>query len=574
MRWPIRVLATLFVLAIVIVASAWLALRGSLPALDGTVANAALGDAVALDRDVLGTVTLTGANREDVTWVLGYVHAQERFFEMDLMRRSAAGELAELFGANALPIDRKARVHRMRARAQATLAIAQPGQLALIERYRDGVNAGLAALSVRPLAYLLTRSEPVAWRNEDTLLIAQAMYFSLNDASNRRELGFSYMKAALPDSAWRFLSASGGAWDAPLSGPPMRWPDPPTADELDLSALDPALLRGTESPSGLVPGSNSFAVGGALTGGAALLANDMHLELRVPSIWFRARLVYPNPRRPGENVDVNGASLPGTPLIIAGSNRHVAWGFTNSYGDFTDWVRVLPDPDDADRYRTAQGSEAIVVHEEILASRGGDSETLSVRETRWGPIVAKDHDGVALALAWTAHREDAVNLDLLDFERAEAADEGVAIAHRAGMPAQNLLVVDRFGNIAWTIAGRMPKREGRYDAALPAEWSEAGMGWNGWIDSNDYPLLSNPPWQRVWTANARLVDEGAALDRLGDGGYDLGARQGQIRDALQAREQFDVSDMLDIQLDDRALFLDRWRILLVGVLARSEARVA
>ncbi len=570
MRWLMRIIATVVFLAVVGVASAWFALRGSLPALDGTV-SAALDAAVTLDRDALGTVTVTGANRDDVTWVLGYVHAQERFFEMDLMRRSAAGELAELFGKSALPIDRTVRQHRMRARSQAALAGAQPEQLAVIERYRDGVNAGLAALSVRPIAYLLTRNEPVAWRNEDTLLIAQAMYFSLNDAANRRELGFSYMKAALPDSAWRFLSATGGSWDAPLTGPPMRWPDPPSAEELDLRALDPALLRGTDSRSGIVPGSNSFAVGGALTGGAALLANDMHLDLRVPSIWFRARLVYPNPRRPGHNVDVSGASLPGTPIIVAGSNRHVAWGFTNSYGDFTDWVRVLPDPENANRYRTAEGSEAFVVHDEVIAVQGSDAETLAVRETRWGPVIAKDHDGVELALAWTAHRDDAVNLDLLDVERAESVDEGVAIAQRAGMPAQNLLVADRFGNIAWTIAGRIPKREGGYDPRLPADWSAAATGWAGWIDPDDYPLLSNPPWHRLWTANARLVDEGIALERFGDGGYDLGARQQQIRDGLNARERFDVADLLAIQLDDRAVFLDRWRLLLLDVLARTDA---
>lgn len=574
MRWLMRIVAGVIVIAVVVVASAWFALRGSLPALDGTVTNAALGAAVTLDRDALGTVTVTGATRDDVTWVLGYVHAQERFFEMDLMRRSAAGELAELFGASALPIDRKARQHRMRARSQAALARAQPEQLALIERYRDGVNAGLAALSVRPMAYLLTRTEPVGWRSEDTLLIAQAMYFSLNDAANRRELGFSYMKAALPDAAWRFLSATGGSWDAPLTGPPMRWPDPPSADELDLRALDPSLLRGTDSRSGIVPGSNSFAVGGALTGGAALLANDMHLDLRVPSIWFRARLVYPNPRRPGQNVDVSGASLPGTPIIVAGSNRHVAWGFTNSYGDFTDWVRVMPDPIDADRYRTAQGSEPFVVHDEVITTRGGDAETLAVRETRWGPVIAKDHDGVELALAWTAHHDDAVNLDLLDFERAESVDEGVSIAQRAGMPAQNLLVADRFGNIAWTIAGRIPKREGGYDPRLPADWSVPGTGWTGVIDANDYPLLSNPPWHRLWTANARLVDEGVALERFGDGGYDLGARQKQIRDGLNAHERFEVADMLAIQLDDRALFLERWRSQLVVVLTRIEAPTA
>ncbi len=570
MRWFRLILGLVVVLALVLVLGAWLLLRGSLPQLDGELRNAALGAPVEVERDALGTVTVRGSDRADVTWTLGFVHAQERYFEMDLMRRSAAGELAEVFGKVALPADRKARMHRMRARAEAAIALAPASQRAQIERYRDGVNAGLRALAVRPFPYLLTRTTPREWRSEDTLLVVDAMYFALNDAGNRRELGFAYLRDALPESAWRFLAATGGSWDAPLSGPPMRWPDPPTAAELDLRTLDPALLRGSEAPSGIVPGSNSFAVDATLGAGKAILANDMHLELRVPNIWFRARLVYPDPRRPGQDVDASGASLPGTPAIIAGSNRQIAWGFTNSYGDFTDWVRVLADADDATKYRTAEGSEAIVTHEETILVAGADSESLAVRETRWGPILASDIDGVPLALAWTAHREGAVSLDLLDLERAQTADEAVAIAQRSGMPVQNFLVADHVGHIAWTIAGRIPRREGGFDARLPADWSVPGTGWNGWLEAVEHPLIANPPWHRLWTANARLVDEGVHLDALGDGGYDLGARQGQIRDRLMARAAFDPGAMLAIQLDDEALFLERWRRLLAARLADAE----
>ncbi len=566
MRWLRRLFALAIVLAVALALAAWLALRASLPILDASLVEPSLGADVRVERDALGTVTVTGSDRADVTWALGYAHAQDRFFEMDLMRRSAAGELAELFGAVAVPADRKARVHRLRARAEAALALAPTPQRALIDRYRDGVNAGLASLGARPFAYLLTRTTPRPWRSEDTVLVVDAMYFSLNDAGNRRELGFSALRAALPEPAWRFLSATGGSWDAPLSGPPMRWPDPPSADDIDLRAFDPSLLRGTEAPTGIVPGSNSFAAGRALTGGAAIVANDMHLDLRVPNIWYRARLVYPNPRRAGEAVDISGASLPGTPAIVAGSNRQIAWAFTNSYGDFTDWVRVLPDPADKSRYLTPDGSEAISTISETIAVRGDDAETLAVRETRWGPITAKDIDGSELALAWTAHRDGAVNLDLLDLDLAETVDEGVSIAQRAGIPAQNFVVGDRSGNIAWTIAGRIPKREGGFDARLPADWSRSGSGWNGWVEPASYPLIANPPQHRLWTANARLLDEGPQLEAFGDGGYDLGARQRQIRDDLMQRERIGIDDMLAIQLDDRALFLERWRGLLAKVL--------
>ncbi|SFN49006.1 penicillin acylase family protein [Dokdonella immobilis] len=572
-RTLLRSLSLLALIVVLVVAAVltggWLALRGSLPQLDGTIRSTALSAAVSVKRDARGTVTLSGMNRDDVTWALGFVHAQERFFEMDLMRRSAAGELAELFGKAALPIDRRARAHRMRARAGASLALASAAERHAVERYRDGVNAGLAALGVRPFPYLLTRTTPRPWSSEDTVLVVDAMYFALNDAGNQRELAFSLMKSALPDSAWRFLSATGGSWDAPLSGPPMRWPDPPPAGDLDLRAIDASLLRGTDASIDNVPGSNSFAVGGGLTGGAGMIANDMHLELRVPDIWFRARLIFPSPRRTGETIDVSGASLPGTPAIIAGSNRAIAWGFTNSYADLTDWVRVIVDPADPGRYRTVDGSEPLSTYAETIQAKGEAAETLEIRETRWGPILAEDADGTPLALAWTAHREGAVNLELMRLESAETADEGVAIVQEAGMPAQNFMVADRFGNIAWTIAGRVPKRSGGFDPRLPSDWSIAGTGWQGWLAPAEMPLISNPPEKRLWTANARVVDEGPFLDMLGDGGYDLGARQAQIRDDLRARDHFTSADMLAIQLDDRALFLERWHQRLVNLLEHS-----
>jgi len=550
---------------------AWLALRGSLPQLDGSVPSKAIGASTTIERDALGSVTISGSSRRDVTWALGYVHAQERFFEMDLMRRSAAGELAELFGAAALPLDRRARVHRMRARAEASLAKASSTDREVIGSYTEGINAGLAALQVRPFAYLLTRNTPRPWTGADSLLVIDAMYFSLNDAGNKRELAFARMKAALPDTAYRFLTASGGWWDAPLSGPAMRWPDPPGPADLDLRNLDKSLLQDAEPAADVAPGSNSFAVSGALTGGPALIANDMHLELRVPDIWFRARLIYPDPRRPGARIDVSGASLPGTPAIVAGSNRSIAWGFTNSYGDFADWVRVLPDPAARDRYLTAEGSAAIDTHVESIAVHGADAQSIVVRETRWGPIMAEDVDGTPLALAWTATHEGAVNLELLKLETAETADEAIAIAHQAGMPAQNFLVADRFGSIAWTIAGRMPLRVGGFDPLLPADWSKPDTGWKGWVAASDYPQISNPPQHRLWTANARIVDEGRHLELIGDGGYELGARQKQIRDGLRAREHFTAADMLDIQLDDRALFLDPWRKRLLALLDKGVA---
>ena len=272
----------------------WFLLRGSLPQYTGEIIISGLRMPVSIERDALGSVTIYAQNRLDLTHAQGFVHAQERFFEMDLMRRRAAGELSELFGSAALPADRITRPYRMRARVSVILNQLTRSEYELLNVYRQGVNDGLKALTVRPFPYLLTQSQPDDWQMEDSLLVVMAMYFILNDTSKYRELDLSIMKASLPDSVYQFLTANGGHWEAPLLGTPSTWPSLPTADEINLQTLDPKLLHRDYELNGNMPGSNNFAVAGVMANGAALVANDMHLELKVPSTWFRTRLVYPD----------------------------------------------------------------------------------------------------------------------------------------------------------------------------------------------------------------------------------------------------------------------------------------
>jgi penicillin amidase len=565
-----RLLLALFVFLVAAIVTAWLLVRGSVPQLDGELAMTGLSSPANVERDALGTATIRGNSRIDVARALGFVHAQERFFEMDLMRRAAAGELSELVGAAALPLDKQRRPFRMRSRTAQVLADAAAEDRAAIEAYSDGVNAGLEALGSRPWEYWLLRAKPNPWTAADSILVMDAMFFDLADATNARELGFAKIRAALPESAYKFLSAGGGPWDAPLLGPPMPYPLLPPPADIDLGKVDPKLLRVPgESMERKTPGSNSFAVNGALTSThAALVANDMHLNLRVPNIWFRARLIYPNTRRQGESVDLIGVTLPGVPALVAGSNRHVAWAFTNSYGDWMDWVRVVPDAADKTRYHGKSGTQPLKVTTETIKVHGAADESLDVRDTEWGPVLGEDTDGTPLALAWTALQPGALNTEIAHLDLAETVDEAIDIANRSGMPPQNFVAGDKAGNIGWTIAGRIPKREGNYDPLLPSDWSAAGTGWNGWLKPEEYPHLPNPPAQRLWTANARTMDfEGPDYAHLGDGGYDLGARARQIRDDLKAKEQFAPDDMLAIQLDDRAIFLKHWHELLLRTLA-------
>ncbi|MGH8040757.1 MAG: penicillin acylase family protein [Rudaea sp.] len=568
-----RLAGALLIVVAALTFTTWLLLRASLPDLDCQISAPQLRAPASIERDALGVATIRAASRRDAAYALGFVHAQERFFEMDLMRRAAAGELAELVGSAALKMDEQRRPFRMRERAQAILTTLDANERSALDSYRDGVNAGLNALSSRPWEYWLLGSKPARWSDADCILAIDAMFLDLSDSTNARELAFVKIKAALGDKVYRFLAASGGPWDAPLLGPPMNYPALPTQAYLNLHTLDPKLLRvpAAAAERKTTPGSNGFAVNGALTSThAALVANDMHLPLRVPNIWFRARIQYPNPRRAGQTVDLIGVTLPGLPALVAGSNRHIAWGFTNSYGDWMDWVRVTLDPKDPARYLTADGWKVISQSTQIIEVHNAPNVKLDVRDTQWGPILAKDADGTPLALAWTAIEPGGVNMRFASMDTAETVDEAMDIANVSGMPTQNFIVGDRAGNIAWTIAGRIPKRSGAGDPLLPADWSQAGTGWDGWLAPADYPRLPNPPAQRIWTANARTLDwESPDYAKLGDGGYDFGARARQIRDDLKAKTQFTPDDMLAIQLDDRALLMQHWHDLLGKVLARA-----
>lgn len=575
--WKTLAAAVLLLLLLAGIGGWWL-LAGSRARLDGERHAGGLGARVSIARDALGTATIDAGNRTDVSYALGYVHAQERFFEMDLMRRLPAGELAALVGPAALKTDLNHRRHRLRAVVDAAYAQLPPEQKLQLDRYRDGVNAGLADLRAKPWEYFLLGSRPQPWRSQDSLLVIAAMFLDLNgDGRNERELHIAQMRAALPAPVVDFLLSPDADWEAPLSGGLSRTPVLPAAEVFDLrqsaSAATPAGLADALSPvlDAPRPGSNNFAVAGALTdNGAAMLANDMHLGLRVPSIWFRARLRYPDANAPHGQRDVNGVTLPGTPAMVAGSNGQIAWGFTNSYGDWLDWVRVLRDPANPARYKVPEGWAEIEVHDEHIQVKGKPDTVLKVQDTRWGPILAQDVDGTPLALAWIGDRPRVYNVLQMQLERATDVAQALDLAPQIGMPPQNLLVADTAGHIGWTITGNsMPLRVG-FDPQLPADWSTAGSGWQGWAAPAQYPRIENPADGRLWTANNRTVD-GDALALLGNGGHDLGARAQQIRDDLRARADFTPGNLLDIQLDDRALLLTRWQKLLQRTLADSTA---
>jgi penicillin amidase len=312
------------------------------------------------------------------------------------------------------------------------------------------------------------------------------------------------------------------------------------------------------------PGSNSMAVGGRLTAhGAALVANDMHLGLRLPNTWFRASLVYPGPD--GAERRVTGVTLPGAPAVVVGSNSHVAWGFTNSSGDYVDLVRLVPDEARPGHVRTAEGSVPLDTVRHTLLVAGGEAVRLDVVESPWGPVLRHDAEGNAYAFQWTAHRPGAVNMNLMAMEGARTVDDALPIANASGIPAQNIVVGDREGRVAWTIAGRLPRREGR-PGTRPVLSTDPDALFDGFRDPAEYPRVVDPAEGLLWTANNRIVDA-PALALIGLEPYTHGARARQIRDGLRAlTPPITPPDLLAIQRDSRALFYVRWHALLLDLL--------
>jgi penicillin G amidase len=566
-RWLVAIMLVLAAAIAISGAAGWLTLRASLPILDGKVHGNGLSATVTVDRDALGVPTISGVDRGDLAYATGFLHAQDRFFQMDLLRRAAAGELSELLGPAGLDLDRRHRLHRFRHRALAALAAAPADERRLVELYTRGVNDGLNALAIRPFEYLLLGMAPLSWRPEDSALVVYAMYFDLQYRQLESIVSRAILRERISDDMFTFLLPAATHWDAPLdraTGPIVDMPGLPTTKPNWLGSSAPQIKRQQRET---ISGSNSWAVAGRYSKrGAALMANDMHLGLRLPNVWYRLSLVYPDGSRNRRRV--TGVTLPGTPAIIVGSNGRVAWGLTNSAGSYLDLVGLDAETMESLRYEVANGrSEQALRQVERIAVKGAPAVDLPVVETRWGPAIQVDKK--VYAVHWVAHEPNAVNLHLLHMEDADKASDAMRVGQSSGIPTQNLVVADADGHIGWTLAGPLPRRATPGDD-LPVD-GERYQSWSGYLAPEEYPAKLDPPLGRLWTANNRQLT-GPDQDKIGGSVADMGARASQIRDDLLAREDFDERAMLAIQLDDRALWIEFWRHLLLDVL--DEAALA
>jgi penicillin amidase len=506
-------LAFAFLVVIVLAAAAgYFHLRRSLPQEEGSLRLAGLGKPVEVLRDAYGVPHIYAQGLEDAARALGYVHAQDRLWQMEVNRRTAAGRLSEIFGAGGLQADRFLRTLGVRRAAEANLAALNEETRRLLDAYAQGVNAFLDSDPVLPPEFWITGApRPEPWTPADSLGWVKMMAWDLGGNWRTELLRLQLAKTMPLARIHEFL-------------PP--YPGEPYPQIADLPRLYGGMERegvrlavtGTDPVTGAMPlgqveglGSNNWVVSGERSAtGKPLLANDPHLGLTTPAVWYFAHLHAPG-------FEAIGATLPGVPVIVLGRNSHFAWGLTNTGPDVQDLY--LERLDGAGDYLAPEGPRPFRQIDEVIRVKGGADVRLQVRVSRHGPVIsdvssaalAAAPRGHVLALQWTALREDDLTLQsAVKLARARDWPGFLAALRDYHSPQQNFVYADAEGNIGFVAAGRVPirKRENDLKGMAPAPGWLARYDWAGFIPFAELPHAYNPPSGQVVTANHRITPPG------------------------------------------------------------------
>ncbi|MGD9099810.1 MAG: penicillin acylase family protein [Anaerolineae bacterium] len=513
-------------------------LRRPLAQTSGTLHLAGLQGDVEIIRDRWGIPHIYADNPHDLFFAQGFVHAQDRLFQMDFARRLASGRLAEVVGSQAVSADRWLRVLGLRRVAEKEAALLDARTRELMLAYASGVNAYVDRGKL-PLEFRLLRYRPERWQSADSLTWLKFMDWGLS-VNWEAELLRAQLVARLgPERAAQL--------DAPYpQGNPTTLPPGVDWSHVGAGALKRAdaarPLTGPPAEAGL--GSNNWVVDGSRTAsGAPLLANDMHLNLGMPSIWYENHLC--------GGYDVVGLSMPGVPSIVAGHNGRVAWGLTAGFPDTQDLYleRLNPDSDHPQYEFEGSWHDAEVFREEI-AVKGAASVIEEVIVTRHGPLVdglVPENASQPVALRWTALEPNDMAALLFDFCRARTCDEFHQELRRWGGPVLNIVYADVEGNIGYTLGGLMPVRIEGHDGRTPVPGWTGEYEWRGYVPFEAWPHAINPPQGQLITANAKPVDD--------DYPYFLGHswlpgfRAARIAELLQDAQRLTVADFCRMQFD-------------------------
>ncbi len=532
----------------------------ALPQVQGSLTLAGLPGPVRIERDAMGIPTIHAADARGLAYGLGVAHAQDRLWQLETHKRIGAGRLAEAFGAAALDTDRFLRALGVRRSAQAQWDQLGPASRELLSAYAAGVNDWVRQhLAARPPEFIILGLHPEDWSPVDSLAWATMMAWDLG-GNWSSELFHLRLAQQLPVSRINELM------------PPYP------GDQPLLSADYAALYRGLKlnagatktaaldrllhiaPPSGLEgQGSNNWVLAGSHSStGKPLLANDPHLKLSAPALWYFARL-----KAPG--IEVAGATLPGLPSVVLGQNQHIAWGFTNTDPDVQDVYLERIKPGDATRYQTPEGWANFETRADVIKVRGQAEVPITLRRTRHGPVIsdagiaddllgAAGKQGYALALRWTALDAD---IDSIATGQAvQSADSVAAFIDAArgwAAPMQNMVVADSAGHIGVVLPGRVPLRHKDNDlkGLVPAPGWEARYDWQGWLPFEALHQERDPARGWIATANQRTVPADYAHFLTSQ--WALPYRQQRIEQLLSAKPKHSLQDLAVMQADVKSL---------------------
>jgi penicillin amidase len=502
----------------------WWIVRRPLPQLDGSVAMAGLKGAITIDRDQWGRPWIRAKSLEDAVTAQGYVMAQDRLWQMDLLRRVSAGNLSEIFGAVALRFDEESRTLGMRQAAERAAADASPEIRSLLEAYARGVNENITQRRKKlPIEFLALGYEPKPWTPADTYLISLYMYKTLT-STWQEKLNRQWIAARVGPDRARDLFVEDSPLDhyiwtagspaSQLSSPNTsanRKPLAADAHSTDAPPFAPIVWEAARTflaqfdvQTSEIIGSNNFVVSGAYTAsGKPLLANDTHLQLSIPALWYVIHLT-----AAGSNVE--GFALPGAPLVIIGHNDRIAWGFTNSNVDVEDLYIETFDTTNRLLYHANGKPLTADLRHETIRVRGKPDVNLDVIVTRHGPIVHRDppeQAGRAYALRWTALEPGGLDFGFPLLGQAQNWHDFIETTRHIAGPGQNTIYADVDGNIGFTIPARIPIRA-KGNGALPVPGDSDDYEWKSYIPFEELPRVLNPPEGIIATANARTVAPG------------------------------------------------------------------
>ncbi|MBV1798821.1 penicillin acylase family protein [Siccirubricoccus sp. G192] len=540
-RWLRRGLLALTTLLLLGLAGALGLAWWSLPARDQVLRLPGLSAPVEITLDAQGVPRIAAATERDATMALGWLHARDRLFQMEMMRRGASGRLAEIGGAGLLRSDRFVRVLGLARRAREDFATLPAEARDSLEAYAAGVNAWIAARGRFAAPGFLALGKPEPWAPEHSLLWAKVMGLWLS-GNWRVELDRARLAGILPPERMAELwpeDASAGRPDAALV---------PAVEAGHLARLAAALPRFPEPGTLPDSASNAWAVAGSRSSsGAPLLANDPHLGFQAPILWYLARIDLADGRM------LAGATSPGVPLMVIGRNRHLAWGFTTTHSDTQDvFVERLAGPD---AYQTPDGPRPFTVTEEVIRVRGAEPVVLRVRETRHGPVIsdldpARPDDTVLAVAMANLTPGDSAAAGLLALNRSGSLAEARKAAALITSPSQNLMLADAAGGIAMLLTGRTPLRRAG-DGTLPAPGWDGSHDWTGWVPWESLPHVTAPNSGALVNANNRVAPPGYPVflghDWFGDWRF---RRIGQM---LGARPTHAATDFAAMQMDTLSL---------------------